>query len=74
MQSIAEEIKKRLDAHVDQAAKRAGGIACVDGGEHQVAGERGLDSDVGRFAVADLPDHDHVWVGAQHRAQTAARK
>ena len=43
-----------LDAHVDQPPERAGGVAGVQGGEHHVAGERGLDRDVGGLAVADL--------------------
>ena len=37
--------------------------------EHEVAGQRGLDGDLRRLAVADLADHDDVGVGAQHRAQ-----
>ena len=38
-------------------------------GEHEVAGERGLDGDVRGLPVADLAHHDHVGVGPQHRAQ-----
>ena len=38
-------------------------------GEHQVSGQGRLDRDLGRLAVADLPDHDHVGIGAHHRAQ-----
>ena len=38
-------------------------------GKHQVAGQRRLDRDLRRLAVADLADHDHVRVGANHGAQ-----
>ena len=34
-----------------------------------MAGERRLDGDLRRLAVADLPDHDDVGVGAHERAQ-----
>ena len=37
--------------------------------EHEVAGERGLDRDLGGLEVADLADHDDVRVLAQERAQ-----
>jgi hypothetical protein len=41
----------------------------VERREHQVAGERGLDRDLGGLEVADLADHDDVRVLAQERAQ-----
>jgi len=37
--------------------------------EHQVAGQGGLDGDLGGLVVADLPDHDHVGVLPDDRAQ-----
>ena len=37
--------------------------------EDEVPGQRGLDGDLGGLAVTDLADHDHVGVGAHHRAQ-----
>ena len=36
-------------------------------GEHHVARQRGLDTDVGRFRVAHLAHHDDVRVGTQER-------
>ena len=58
-----------LDAHLDQAGDRAGRVVGVQRGEDEVAGERALDGDLRRLAVADLADHDDVGVGAHHRPQ-----
>ena len=41
--------QERLDAHVDQAGDRAGGVVGVQRAEDQVAGEGGLDGDFGHF-------------------------
>jgi hypothetical protein len=41
----------------------------VQRGQHQVAGERGLDGDLRGLEVADLADHDHVRVLPQDGAQ-----
>jgi hypothetical protein len=46
-----------------------GRVVRVQRREHEVAGEGGLDRDLGRLAVADLADHHHVRVGAQDRPQ-----
>ena len=46
-----------------------GGAAGVDGGKHQVPGQRGLDRHLRRLQVADLTHHDDVRVLAQDRAQ-----
>ena len=59
-----------LDAHVDEPHRRARRVVGVQRGEHEVAGERGVDRDVGALAVADLADHDDVGVGAHDGAQT----
>src|SRR5713101_2516361 len=59
-----------LDAHVDEAGDGARGVVGVDGAEDEVAGQRGLDGDLRRLAVADLADHDHVRVLAKEAAQT----
>jgi hypothetical protein len=42
--------------------------------EHEVAGQRRLDGDLRRLAVADLADHDDVGVGAHHRAQAGGER
>ena len=45
----------------------------MDGGEHQVAGERGVDRNLRGFLVADFADHDLVGVMTQDRAQAAGK-
>ena len=64
----------RLDAHVDETADDVGHVVGVDGGEHQVAGERGLNGDLRGFLVANFADHDLVRVVAQNRAQAARER
>ena len=44
-------------------------VRCVQRGQDEVAGQRGLDGDPGRLDVADLADQDHVGVLAQDRLQ-----
>ncbi len=48
----------------------------MQGGKHQVAGQRGLDGDPAGFQVTHLADHDHVRVlahdGAQHAGEIQA--
>ena len=59
-----------IDLHVDEAADDVEDVVGVDGGEDEMAGQGGLDGDLGRLRVADLPDHDLVRVVAEDRAQT----
>ena len=49
-------------------------VVRVQGGEHEVAGERGLHRVLRGLRVADLAHHDDVGVLAQHRAQGARRR
>src|SRR5512133_1256946 len=58
-----------LHAHLDEARDGAGGVVGVDRGEDEVAGQRGLDRDLGRLEVADLADHDDVGVLPEERPQ-----
>ena len=62
--------QERLDAHVHQAGNGADGGVGVQGGQHQVTGQRGLHGDLGGFLVADFADHHHVRVLPQDGAQT----
>ena len=64
----------RLDAHVDQSRRGAGGVVGVQRAEHQVTGERRLHGDFGRFQVANFADQDHVRVVTQNRAQTGGER
>ena len=61
--------QEALDPHLLQADDRARGVVRVQGRQHHVPGERGLDRDPRGLAVADLADHDHVGVRAEDRAQ-----
>ena len=63
--------QEALDPEVDQARDRGRGVVGVQGGEDEVAGERGLDRVLRRLGVADLADHDDVRVLAQDVAQGA---
>ena len=58
-----------LHPHVDQSRDGARRVVGVERREDQVAGERGLDRDLGGLQVADLAHQDHVGVLPQHRAQ-----
>ena len=60
-----------LDTHVDEAADHVGDVVGVNGGEDEVASQRGLNGDLGRFLVADFADHDFVRVVTQDGAQAA---
>ena len=63
-QALGEDAVERgdevisLDAHVEEAAEHVDHVVGVDGGEDQVAGERGVDGDLRGFLVADFADHD----------------
>ncbi len=60
---------ERLEAEVDQPGHGARGVVRVYGAQHEVAGDRGAERDLGGFAVADLSDHDHVGVLAEDGAE-----
>ncbi len=60
-----------FDAHVDEAADHVGDVVGVDGGENEMAGERGLNGDLRGFFVANFADHDLVGIVTQNRTQAA---
>ena len=76
-QALGEDAVQRgdkvvgLDAHVQEAAEHVEHVVGVDGGEDQVAGERGVDGDLRGLLVADFADHDLVGIVAQDGAETA---
>ena len=61
----------RLDAHVQEAAEHVEHVIGVDGGEDQVAGQRGVDGDLRGLLVADFANHDLVGIVAENGSQTA---
>jgi hypothetical protein len=62
-----------LDADIDQAGDGAGRVVGVERAENEVAGERGVDGDGGRFQIANFTDHDDVGRLAQHGAQRGGK-
>ena len=52
---------------------RARRVVGVERREDEVAGERGLDRDLGRLEVADLADQDHVGVLADDVPEPVAK-
>src|SRR5216684_8719888 len=65
--------KKRLDTHVHQTADGRRGIIRMQGGQHQVAGQRGLDSNFGGFKVTNLTDQNNIGVLAQESAERGGK-
>ena len=66
-----------LDPHVEESADDLAGAAGVEGGERQVAGQRGLERDLGGASVADLADGDHLGILPEQRGgrpQESGRK
>jgi hypothetical protein len=59
----------RLDAEIDETHDGLHRVGGVEGGHHQVAGERRLQGDACRLGVANLADEDDVGVLAQHGPQ-----
>src|SRR5208282_2219455 len=64
----------RLDAHVEEAPQHVDHVIGVDGGEHEVAGQRRLDGDLGGFVVANFAHHDLVRVVTQNGAQPTGER
>ncbi len=56
---------ERVHAHVQQADDGFRRAVGVQGGKHQVTGERSLDAGGYGFLVAHFTDHDHVRIGTQ---------
>ena len=63
--------KEGLHADVDETGDGAGRVVGVQGGEHHVTGERGVDGDLGGLKVANFTDHHDVRRLAEHGAQGA---
>ncbi len=65
--------QERFDTHIHQPADRGRRIIRVQRGEHQVAGERGLDGDFSRLEVSNFADQNDVGVLPQEGAQSGGK-
>ena len=63
-----------LHAHIDESCDGARRVVGVQGAEHQVTGEGGVDGDVGGFKVADFTDHDDVRRLTEHGSQSVGER
>ncbi len=61
--------QERLNTHVHQTADGGRRIVGVQGGKHQVPGERGFDCNFRRLKVADFADENDVGILAQEGTQ-----
>ena len=59
---------KRFNPQVQQPGNRRRRIVGMDGRQHQMAGQAGLDGNARRFRIADLADENDVRVLAQNGA------
>src|SRR5439155_7491948 len=66
--------EERLDSHVDESSKGAGRVVGVQGAEHQVAGQSGLDGALGRLQVAHFADQDHIRVVTKDASQSGGER
>src|ERR1700756_1199442 len=60
-----------LDAHIEEATQHVDHVVGVDRGEDEVAGECGVDSNLGGFLVADFADEDLVGVVPQDGSEAS---
>ena len=61
--------EERLDLHLNEPRHGRRGRVGVKGGQQQLAGERSLDGELRRIAVADLADDDHLGILSHQRTQ-----
>lgn len=61
-----ERIDSEIDETLDGVDRRIG----VDRGEHEMSGDGSFDCEVGRFRVADFPDHDDIRILSEEAAES----
>ena len=54
--------QETLDAEIEQARHRRSRRFGVQGGQHEMAGESGMNGDTGCFGVAHFAHHDDIWI------------
>jgi len=60
----------RLDTYIDETGDGGGSVVGVEGGKHEVTGEREFDRNVGSLFVADFTDEHDVRVLTQHGTES----
>ena len=63
-----------FDSHVDNPSEGTSGIIRVEGAEHRVTGEGGLDGILCGFRIADFTDEDNVGVMAEDASQGGGKR
>src|SRR6266566_4285404 len=66
--------QERRNPHVEESRDRRGAIVGVQGGEDQMAGERGANTDLRGLEVARLTDEDHVGVLTEEGAERGGER
>ena len=64
----------RLDAEIEETRRRGRRVVRMEGREDEVAGQRGLDRDRGRFEIPDLAHHDDVGILADDRPEPLCKR
>ena len=59
----------RFNPHLQKAGNGTGAVVCVQGGQHNVAGQRSLNGDLRSLPIPDLTDHDDVRILPQGMLQ-----
>ena len=66
--------EERLDAHIEKPRRRGGRVVRVQGAEHKVARQGGLNGSLCGFEVANFTDHHHVRVMTQNVAKPTPKR
>src|SRR5260370_41765402 len=64
----------RVYAHIHESPQHVHNVVSVYRSENQVAGERRLYGDLRCLLIANLADHDLIWVVAQNGTQSAGKR
>src|SRR5712672_1955911 len=65
---------KARDAEIEHASDGGDAVIGMESGKDQVAGLRGLESNLGSFLVADFTDHYDIGILAKNGTQTGSKR